>query len=262
VLNDVFFVNENTGWIAGSADFSDEILLITTDAGTTWISKSTGTGATALFSTYFVDSNTGWVTGDNGIIANTTNGGNNWTIQNSGVTSNLRDVYFTSGSTGWVVGNSMGSQGGIILKTTDGGNSWNRQIANILESFTSVHFLNENIGWVVGSNGTILKTTNGGISFIEEEEFDEIPSNYNLSQNYPNPFNPSTTIKYSIPQSSNVVIKVFDILGNEIEKLVNEEKPTGTYEITWYAEGLPSGIYFYQLRAGSFVETKKMDLLK
>ena len=83
-----------------------------------------------------------------------------------------------------------------------------------------------------------------------------------LSQNYPNPFNACTKIKYSIQQSSNVVIKVFDVLGNEIETLVKEEKPAGTYEVTWYAENLPSGVYFYQLRAGSFVETKKMILLK
>jgi hypothetical protein len=83
-----------------------------------------------------------------------------------------------------------------------------------------------------------------------------------MEQNYPNPFNPSTKIKYSVPQSSNVVIKIFDVLGNEIETLVNEEKSTGTYELTWYATNLPSGVYFYQLNAGSFVETKKMLLLK
>ena len=73
---------------------------------------------------------------------------------------------------------------------------------------------------------------------------------------------PSTKIKYSIPQSSNVIIKVFDILGNEIETLVNEEKPSGAYEITWYAANLPSGVYFYKINSGSFVETKKMILLK
>jgi hypothetical protein len=89
-----------------------------------------------------------------------------------------------------------------------------------------------------------------------------IPTEFQLVQNYPNPFNPSTTIRYSIPQSSNVVIKVFDILGNEIETLVNEEKSTGTYEITWYAENLPSGVYFYRLQASNFVEIKKMLLLR
>jgi hypothetical protein len=108
----------------------------------------------------------------------------------------------------------------------------------------------------------ILKTTNGGVTFIEEEEIDEIPTTYLLTQNYPNPFNPTTKIKYSIPQSSNVLIKVFDILGNEIETLVDEEKSTGTYEITWYPENLPSGIYFYKLQAGNYIETKKMVLIK
>jgi hypothetical protein len=86
--------------------------------------------------------------------------------------------------------------------------------------------------------------------------------NFVLSQNYPNPFNPTTKIKYSIQQTSNVIIKVFDILGNEIEILVDEEKPAGIYEITWYAEIIPSGIYFYQLTAGNFIQTKKMILLK
>jgi hypothetical protein len=90
----------------------------------------------------------------------------------------------------------------------------------------------------------------------------EIDFNYRLDQNFPNPFNPSTKIKYSVPQSSQVVIKVFDVLGNEIESLVSEEKSAGTYEITWYAEKLTSGIYFYRLQAGNFVETKKMVLMK
>jgi hypothetical protein len=96
-----------------------------------------------------------------------------------------------------------------------------------------------------------------------------VPDTYSLEQNSPNPFNPSTKIRYSVPQHSNVVIKVFDILGNEIETLVNEVKTVGTYELTWYAENLPSGIYLYRIQAlptgrqtGSFVETKKMILLK
>jgi hypothetical protein len=97
---------------------------------------------------------------------------------------------------------------------------------------------------------------------VSVEENDINPFEFSLEQNYPNPFNPSTKIRYSIPQSSNVIVKVFDFLGNEIKTLVNEQKNTGTYEITWYADNLPSGIYFYKLIAGSFVETKKMLLLK
>lgn len=95
-----------------------------------------------------------------------------------------------------------------------------------------------------------------------DETYLGLPYKYELLQNYPNPFNPSTKIKYSIPQLSNVVIIAFDILGNEIETLINEEKQVGTYEVTWYAENLPSGVYFYQLKAGSYIETKKVVLLK
>lgn len=85
---------------------------------------------------------------------------------------------------------------------------------------------------------------------------------FKLAQNYPNPFNPSTTIKYSIPSSEFVTLKVYDILGNEVSTLVNEEKPAGNYEVNFNALNLPSGAYFYRLQTGSLVETKKMILLK
>ena len=85
---------------------------------------------------------------------------------------------------------------------------------------------------------------------------------FRLLQNFPNPFNPSTKIQYFVPQTSKVRIKVFDVLGNEIETIVNEEKQAGTYELTWYANGLPSGVYFYTLKAGEFINTRKMMLIK
>jgi hypothetical protein len=95
-----------------------------------------------------------------------------------------------------------------------------------------------------------------------EGEVNATPTEFILYQNYPNPFNPITKIKYSVPQLSNVVIKVFDILGNEIETLVNEEKPAGYYAVEFNAATLPSGVYFYQLKVEDFVSTKKMILLK
>jgi hypothetical protein len=104
-----------------------------------------------------------------------------------------------------------------------------------------------------------------GIVGVEDEE--TLPTEYALEQNYPNPFNPSTTFRYSIPQTSKVVIKVYDILGNEIALLMDEEKTVGTYEIEFNSHSgevrnLPSGVYFYQLRAGEYVNTKKMLLIK
>jgi len=85
---------------------------------------------------------------------------------------------------------------------------------------------------------------------------------YSLSNNFPNPFNPSTSISYSVPEIDFVTLKVYDVLGSEIATLINEEKPVGSYEVKFDAAGLPSGIYFYKLQAGSFVETKKMVLLR
>jgi hypothetical protein len=87
-------------------------------------------------------------------------------------------------------------------------------------------------------------------------------TDYKLEQNYPNPFNPNTQIKYSVAEDGLVTIKVYDILGREIVVLVNEEKSTGNYEVEFNGSMLTSGIYFYQIKAGNFVETKKMILLK
>ncbi|HEX9251298.1 MAG TPA: right-handed parallel beta-helix repeat-containing protein [Ignavibacteriaceae bacterium] len=105
-------------------------------------------------------------------------------------------------------------------------------------------------------------------SNIVEVDF-SIPIKFSLEQNYPNPFNPSTKIKYTIPgitrngvEGSRVILKVFGVLGNEVATLVNEEKPAGTYEIDFDASKLSSGVYLYELRAGDFVDMKKMILLK
>jgi hypothetical protein len=88
------------------------------------------------------------------------------------------------------------------------------------------------------------------------------PSKYSLSQNYPNPFNPATNFLINVKERGLVQVKIFDILGREITTLVNEVKEVGSYPITWNAASMPSGVYFYQLKAGSFVDTKKMVLLK
>ena len=115
----------------------------------------------------------------------------------------------------------------------------------------------------------------GTFAYSSEVEAEvKAPNVFSLEQNYPNPFNPTTKIKYTIPnvianeakQSQLVTLKVYDILGNEVATLVNEEQPPGIYEIEFSTSSgirnLVSGIYFYQLKAGSFIETKKMILLK
>ena len=100
------------------------------------------------------------------------------------------------------------------------------------------------------------------VTSVDEESNQAVPLDYELSQNYPNPFNPVTKINYHIPELSPVTLKVYDVLGDEIATLVNEEKPAGSYEVKFNAIKLPSGIYFYQLQANGYSNTKKMLLLK
>jgi len=96
----------------------------------------------------------------------------------------------------------------------------------------------------------------------EIEEFAEGINTFSLSQNYPNPLNPSTKISWQAPVGNWQTLKIYDVLGNEVATLFDEYKPAGTYEVEWNAVGLPSGIYFYSLQAGEFIETKKMILMK
>ena len=88
------------------------------------------------------------------------------------------------------------------------------------------------------------------------------PIDYSLSQNYPNPFNPSTTISYSIPNDGNVTLKVYDVLGNEVASLVDEQKQSGSFDVNFNASALSSGVYYYQIKAGEFTSTKKLVLMK
>ncbi|NCS89455.1 MAG: T9SS type A sorting domain-containing protein [Ignavibacteria bacterium] len=107
----------------------------------------------------------------------------------------------------------------------------------------------------------LLKTNSEGLLTIINIE-NTFPNSFVLSQNYPNPFNPSTKISYSVPKTSFVAIKVYDVLGKEITTLVNGEKSVGDYEVEFNGRNLSSGVYFYKMQAGDFVETKKLILMK
>ena len=245
---DIFFLNSTTGW----ATEASGIIFKTTDGGNSWEQIIPGVTIRKIF---FLNENDGWGNNDNGsALMRTTDGGYTWQVQLSDG-GGISDYWISDEKNVWIVG-------GKTLKTTDGGQSWESFWHPSNYAIYSVQFIKNKLGWFTGGEGTILKYYNDEPSSIENEKTENTVLYYNLSQNYPNPFNPNTKIKYSVPQSSQVVIKIFDILGNEIETLVNEEKQTGTYEITWFATNLPSGIYFYQLRVGNFIKTKKMILLK
>ena len=101
----------------------------------------------------------------------------------------------------------------------------------------------------------------GGVTVSVQEE-GIVAQSFNLYPNYPNPFNPSTTLEYTIPQAGNISLIVYNLLGEEVTRLVDEIQQADKYNIIWEASNFSSGIYFYQLQAGKFVQTNKMLLLK
>ena len=148
---------------------------------------------------------------------------------------------------------------GFLVTAVDAGNSGDLIKITIWDKLDGDKIIYDNL--------TMNELGGGYISIINlpfAKEDDEItsPDEFVLEQNYPNPFNPSTTIKFAVPEVAFITLKVYDIIGSEVTTLINEEKQTGTYEITWSADQLPSGVYFYQLNAGNFTSTKKMILMK
>ncbi len=110
-------------------------------------------------------------------------------------------------------------------------------------------------------NGGSISITNSSVSAIEVQSF-ENPVTYELLQNYPNPFNPSTTIKFALPEKANVTLTVYNQIGEKIADLVNGRMESGYHSVLWNAQNIASGVYFYQLKAGSFISVKKLILLK
>ncbi len=162
----------------------------------------------------------------------------------------------------------------FIIKTNFNGDTvWTKTIGGLYNDFVfDIHKTDDN-GLILTGQFDIYGDYNQDVWLVKIDnlvtglESESFPIHYILSQNYPNPFNPTTTIKYLIPELSFVTIKVYDVLGNEVATLIKEEKPAGSYEVEFSVGqnsilSLSSGIYFYQLRSGNFVETKKMILMK
>jgi hypothetical protein len=108
---------------------------------------------------------------------------------------------------------------------------------------------------------TTVKYVQVPVTSVEDEQV-PVPTEYVLFQNYPNPFNPSTTIRFDLPKASWVTLKVYNLLGEEVETLVNEHRPAGSYTTNWSAGGLAVGVYLYRLQAGEFTETRKLVIIK
>lgn len=234
--------------------------------GYDWVQKNTGltntnvTALTSISGDLFAGTSQGsvggvYISSDNGV---------NWTLSQS-------ITWVTSLIT---IGSNIfaGSYGDGVWRSTNLGNSWS-QINDGLSSgayyVLSLGADNQYIFAGTGASSIWRRPLSQVVTDVNKDQ-DSQPSKFSLGQNYPNPFNPSTMIRFNIPtviasetkQSQFVTLKVYDVIGNEVATLVNEEKPAGSYEVKFDASGLTSGIYFYKFQAGSLVETKKMILLK
>ncbi|MBL0060727.1 MAG: T9SS type A sorting domain-containing protein [bacterium] len=168
-LNDVRFLDANTGWIAGNQG-----VLRTTNGGDSWQLVGTPEDLEAVF---FISATEGWVCGNDGYIAHSTNGGQSWTPQTSGAPDKLRDIWFTDSQNGWACGKD-----GILIHTTNGGAIWSPQSSPAQDDLRGIHMLDSQRGWMVGSDGLIMYTSNGGNAWNtqlsvpggEEDEFEAV----------------------------------------------------------------------------------------
>ena len=244
----------------------------TTNSGSNWIQQTNYNDGTEFWNIKFLNANTGFAggTGNNyfaGCIVKTTNGGNNWFNIYSDSTFYVTSLNITPQNKITIIltYNSQFLNYSKICVSTDLGITWNKQFETQNEELFCVSYLDSI--HAMASGGPILFTYPPG-SFINVKNISsEVPEKFELKQNYPNPFNPSTIIRYQITNSRFVTLKVYDILGREIETLVNEFQKAGTYETQfpnnqYTINQLASGVYFYKLVAGDFVSVKKMVLMK
>ncbi len=253
---DFFFVNENLGWYINSNQ-----IYKTTDGGESWISQNSGTN-NALYTLSFVDQNNGWISGDSGTILYTPNGGTPVELVSFNAKVSSNDITLC-----WQTATETNNYGFNIEKL-------NRESTN----WTTIGFLE---GKGTSTNPQTYSFTDanlqpGEYSYrLKQLDFDgafeysnvidveiRLPDDFYLSQNYPNPFNEDTKLSFVIQHSSFVSLKIYDVLGNEVATLVNEEKPAGSYTVKFNAAKFSSGVYFYKLQAGSLLQIKKMLLLK
>lgn len=237
---------------AGSTSISGGVF-ISTDNGASWSLpitsptniRSLATNGTGIFA----------ATNGAGVYKSTDNGAS-WSPANTNLTNALVRVIISSG-----VNLFAGTNGGGVYLSTNSGASWSQ----INQGLTSLSILS------LATNSTTLYagTQTGGVwtrplsqVVAVGEPGSSAPTSFTLDQNYPNPFNPTTTLSFSIPTSSFVLLRVFDVLGREVATLVNETKAAGRYSVDWNAAGHPSGLYFYRLSANGKTGLKRMMLLK
>ena len=254
------FLNDSVGWAYGGDyfdNFSSTDIYYTNNGGIDWEIIGTSFG-TPLYELNIANGDTLW--GSRSAFVTSSDGGVNWTFDPSmNVGTTMRAASPIDGLNGWIYSGDFNTNERKILYTQDGGYNWSEELD--LGEF-SVRAMTNTGGerlWIVGPNGFIMRWQKN----ITSINISTKPNDYiYLEQNYPNPFNPSTTIRYNIQERGMVLLKVFNIMGEEVVELVNEFKDAGSYSVYFNASEMSSGIYFYQLYTNQFNSTKKMLLLQ
>ena len=245
-------LDQHHAWMVGF----NSTIVHTADAGETWETQTSGVTA-PLCDVSFVNPKTGWISGRVGTILHTEDGGKNWKQQESGTTRHLFGLIFVDELSGWAAG-----EFGTILHTGDGGKTWIEQGSREDRIYNDVCFVDQQHGWVVGGGGTIVTTQSVDTQVKNCQEPSSSALGFSLQQNFPNPFNLKTTIAFYVPETRVITLKIYDILGRETSILMHETREPGHYSVTWNSEDHPSGIYLLQMKAGKFMEMRKMVLQK
>ena len=257
------FYNDQYGFACGGAHDIAGITWKTTNGGEYWIPIDTAyTPPDELWDIIFVDSaNVIGVGGDPeffGVgVLRSSDAGATWDYKELGLIGMARAISFRTDYECW----SPVPVPQAIIESKDTAQTWTFYTAPENSSIYDLVFTDSLTGYGVGEQGAIIKYKYPIVSSADAEEQSSVKK-LSLFQNYPNPFNPVTTIKYYLTEDGFVSLKVYDVLGNEIEKLVNDFKKAGSYEVGWDARNLPSGIYYYMLETGGFKDSKKMLLLR
>ena len=191
---------------------------------------------------------------DSGIFRSTDNG-NNW------LSIGLTDHNVSSLDINSIGHIFAGTYDGGVFRSTDSGENWTPINAGLTNPGVSALAASPNGHIFAGTTGGGVYRSVRSTTSVKENK-NEMPFSFELCQNYPNPFNPITIINYEIPIQSNVILKIYDLLGNEVVTLVDEIKNAGRYEIRFDASILSSGVYLYNLEAGNHSAMKKLILIK
>lgn len=260
----VAFSNENNGIVV--ADGLKAIF--TTNGGVTWnqsqfLNIPTGWENANLRKVIFISENDALAVGDK-IILKSRNGGATFEYIPTNSQVMLYSVAFRN-DTAYSVGKNN-NVNGEVWWSADFGESWNNIIdTTVINSSTSSFLYSTAIDfngyvWVGGSASNIFTTMPEPPVSVGDDKY--VINNYRLDQNYPNPFNPNTIISFELFKSDLIILKIYDILGREIITLIDGIKKSGLHQINFDASNLTSGVYFYRLQSGDFIETKKMVLLR